>query len=100
MKTVARDLMQPTPVTVSPRATLAELDRIFTDYNVGAVPVLRGNELVGFVTRTDIVRKLCIEQSLAEVTTANDHDVSNSLDAVEAALDARLGGLVHVAKPA
>ena len=44
--------------TATPATTLAELLALLSRYNVGAVPVLDGDALVGIVSERDIVRRL------------------------------------------
>jgi tRNA nucleotidyltransferase (CCA-adding enzyme) len=43
-------------VTVGPEADLEELERLLTSENIGRLPVLVGEELVGIVTRKDVLR--------------------------------------------
>jgi tRNA nucleotidyltransferase (CCA-adding enzyme) len=42
--------------TAPPDATLAELETLVLTYDVGRVPILDGDALIGIVTRTDLVR--------------------------------------------
>jgi CBS domain-containing protein len=44
--------------TVAPSVTVAELVGTLTSYNVGALPVVDGGELVGIVSERDVVRRL------------------------------------------
>ena len=44
--------------TATPATTLAELLGLLSRYNVGALPVLDGDALVGIVSERDIVRRL------------------------------------------
>lgn len=74
MPLTAQDLMQPVIKTVAPDAPLIELDRAFLEARVGAFPVVAGGELVGIVSRSDIVRQLSVEQSLAELRADADRD--------------------------
>lgn len=43
-------------ITATPDATLAELEGIVLQHDIGRVPIVVGEELVGIVTRTDMVR--------------------------------------------
>jgi tRNA nucleotidyltransferase (CCA-adding enzyme) len=45
-------------VTVTPDTPLHELRRILIEEGKGRLPVVRGNELVGIVTRTDVLKKV------------------------------------------
>jgi CBS domain-containing protein len=47
-----------TVVTTSPTATVTELLGLLAQYNVGALPVVDGGELVGIVSERDVVRRL------------------------------------------
>ncbi|MDF1524540.1 MAG: CBS domain-containing protein, partial [Trueperaceae bacterium] len=42
--------------TAGPDATLAELETLVLTFDVGRVPIVDGEELIGIVTRTDLVR--------------------------------------------
>ncbi len=44
------------PVTVEPDATLGEVEGVLYRHRLNGVPVLDGGELVGVITRTDILR--------------------------------------------
>ncbi len=63
----ARDLMSGPPRTVRPDTTLADLERALLEAGVGGFPVVEGDRLVGVVSRSDVVRQLSVEQSLAEL---------------------------------
>jgi CBS domain-containing protein len=67
MTLVARDLMKTPVVTTSPDMTLVELERCLLRHRIGGAPVVSGGKLVGMVSRSDIVRVLSLEQSMAEV---------------------------------
>jgi len=45
-------------VTATPDTPLAELERLMTRHDVGRLPVLSGDSIVGVVTRTDLLRAL------------------------------------------
>jgi CBS domain-containing protein len=48
----------PGVATTTPSATVEELLALLAHYNVGALPVVDGNELVGIVSERDVVRQL------------------------------------------
>lgn len=50
-----RECLRKAPVTVSPRASMAEVASVMAEYGVGAVLVLDGDVLVGIVTDRDLV---------------------------------------------
>jgi CBS domain-containing protein len=71
----ARDVMQSAVVSVSPRTTLAALEDFLLAKRVGGVPVIDGGELVGIVSRSDVVRALGLERSLAGIAAEGvEHD--------------------------
>ncbi len=44
--------------TITPETTLPEIESLMVTYDVGRLPVLNGDKLIGIVTRTDVLRKL------------------------------------------
>lgn len=52
------DVMTTDPVTVAPEATVEDVATLFVERDVSRVPVLDGEELVGIVSKSDIVRSL------------------------------------------
>jgi tRNA nucleotidyltransferase (CCA-adding enzyme) len=44
--------------TITPETTLPEIEALMVTYDIGRLPVLRDRELVGIVTRTDLLRQL------------------------------------------
>jgi CBS domain-containing protein len=74
MTVLARDLMQPNPITVSSHMPLLELQHLLVVAHVSGVPIVGANgEVTGVVSATDV---LCaIEQILDE-----DHDPGESDD--------------------
>lgn len=43
------------PIHASPQATLDELERLILTHNIGRIPITRDGNLVGIVTRTDLI---------------------------------------------
>jgi CBS-domain-containing membrane protein len=60
----AKDIMSRFVVSVSPRASLAEVADILDSHRIRQVPVMEGGKLLGMISRADLVRKL------AEVTVS------------------------------
>jgi CBS domain-containing protein len=60
------DIMQREVKTIAPDKPLPELERTLLRARVGALPVVEGGRLVGIVSRSDVVRQLCLERSLGE----------------------------------
>jgi tRNA nucleotidyltransferase (CCA-adding enzyme) len=48
--------------TIAPDTVLPEIESLMVTYDVGRLPVLEGNRLVGIVTRTDVLRQLFQEK--------------------------------------
>lgn len=69
MKMMARHILNPDVHTVSPTMPLPELEREFMRCQVSGFPVVENGWLVGIISQADIVRQLCVEQSIAEVVS-------------------------------
>ena len=63
MATTASDLMQRDPSVASPSWDVSELESAFFAKGVSGFPVVRNGELVGVVSRSDLVRRLALKQS-------------------------------------
>jgi len=59
-----RVYMRTGPVSVPPTASVSQIRRLMMEYDVGQIPVVDGDRLVGIVTRTDVIR-LSIEPPAA-----------------------------------
>jgi len=44
--------------TITPDTSLPEIEELMVTYDIGRLPVLENNQLVGIVTRTDVLREL------------------------------------------
>ncbi|PPS42362.1 CBS domain-containing protein [Chroococcidiopsis sp. TS-821] len=55
--------------TITPTTTLPEIESLMVTYDIGRLPVLDSNELVGIVTRTDVLREIHQEETSREQTT-------------------------------
>jgi CBS domain-containing protein len=100
MERLVRDVMQTKVVTVHGDLPLHDLERALLRGGVGSVPVVsREGALEGVVSRSDVVRQLSLEQSLAELGTdafrdqASEAWAEESLEAIAAALGQRLARL-------
>ena len=51
-----RQAMTSPPITVAPWSSVSEAARLMTEHGINRLPVVKGDELVGIVTRTDLVR--------------------------------------------
>lgn len=55
---LVEDFMTRDPLTIMPGASVAEAHRIMVSRNIGRIPVTRDGQILGIVTRTDILRAL------------------------------------------
>lgn len=53
-----RDIMKTRVITVHPLDTIDEAARLMYDHRIGCLPVVRGDEMVGIVTETDLLRAI------------------------------------------
>ena len=53
-----RDVMTPDPVTIDETAPLEEAGRLIGENDIKRLPVMRGDKLVGIISRADIVRAI------------------------------------------
>lgn len=72
MALVARDIMQEHVVTVTPETTLDYLADLLIADQIGGTPVLEGRTVVGVVSRSDFVRSLSLERTLAALAAEAD----------------------------
>ena len=63
----ARDVMQANVIAVPPELTLAALEDFLISNRISGAPVTYDGELVGIVSRSDVVRSLSLERSLSGV---------------------------------
>jgi CBS domain-containing protein len=99
MGLAARDVMQPAVRTVRPDMSLADLERSLSETGDSGCPVVSGaGRLVGVVSRSDILRKLTVEQSYAEYEADYYSDLaisgaSQPTADIAAEVGRRLGGV-------
>ena len=55
LKTTVSDIMVDNPVTVEPSMTIGELCELFAEKNIGGVPVVKGDKVMGIITERDIL---------------------------------------------
>ncbi len=53
---LVREIMTPDPITIRPDVSAQEAAGVMVAERFGALPVVRGNELVGIITETDLLR--------------------------------------------
>ena len=57
MKTLrVSEVMSQPVITISPEATVKQAARLMAEKKIGCLPVVEGEELVGLVTETDVLR--------------------------------------------
>jgi tRNA nucleotidyltransferase (CCA-adding enzyme) len=56
--------------TITPDTYLPEIESLMVTYDVGRLPVLNGEHLIGIVTRTDVLRQLHQEREQNQATLA------------------------------
>ena len=54
-QTKISDIMAKEPITVEPTMTIGELCEVFADKNIGGVPVVKDDNLLGIITERDIL---------------------------------------------
>ena len=70
MSLKARDVMRTDVVTVKPDTPVWELEEILLRERILGAPVVENGELLGIVSRSDVVRQLHLEQSRAEAESS------------------------------
>lgn len=61
-ETPVRDVMTPTPVTISPEADIREAARRILDADVHRLVVTQGDRMLGIISTTDIIRAVATGQ--------------------------------------
>ncbi len=65
--------------TITPDTTLPEIEALMVTYDIGRLPVVEGGQLVGIVTRTDILRELH-QQSASITKLENKAEIPSIVD--------------------
>jgi CBS domain-containing protein len=71
-ETSIRKVMTPNPTTVEPASSIVDAARIMKDEDVGPVPVVDGDRLVGVITDRDIAIRVVAEGKDPQGTTVQD----------------------------
>ena len=53
----ARDVMTADPVTIAPDAKVTDAAKLMAESNIGALPVMEGDVLIGLVTEGDLIMR-------------------------------------------
>jgi Zn-dependent protease/predicted transcriptional regulator len=60
---IVKDVMSREVVTLPPDAPLTDAFKIMSERQIGRIPVMKGDEIVGIVTRTDILKVMELQES-------------------------------------
>jgi CBS domain-containing protein len=78
------DVMNDQPITVSEDATLEEVTETLEKNDIKRVPVMRGSELVGIITRANLVQAvLDLAREVPDPTADDDHIRDRIFGAIE-----------------
>ena len=75
MKTV-EEIMQRVLATVAPGCPIPEIEALFTKHAISALPVVDAEGVLGILSRSDVIRQICVERSVSEVIATYDWDIS------------------------
>ena len=56
LQTIISEIMVKEPVTIHPNMTIGELCELFAEKNIGGVPVVKDDKVMGIITERDILR--------------------------------------------
>jgi Zn-dependent protease/predicted transcriptional regulator len=59
---LVKDVMSRQVLTLPPEAALTEAFKIMSERQIGRIPVMKGDEIVGIVTRTDILKVMELQE--------------------------------------
>jgi CBS domain-containing protein len=98
------EIMTPKPCTATENATLEEIVQLMEGNNVKRLPVVRGDKLVGIVTRTNLLQAVAgLARDVPDPTADDDHIRSRIITSIEKADWAPMGlgvivlnGVVHL----
>lgn len=80
------EIMTPNPVTVAEDIPLEDIVRIIERHNVKRLPVVHGDQLVGIVTRSDLLQAVAtLARDIPDPTGADDHIRSAVIAAIRGA---------------
>ena len=55
LKTTISEIMAKDPITVEPTMTIGELCELFAEKNIGGVPVVKDDKVMGIITERDVL---------------------------------------------
>jgi CBS domain-containing protein len=77
----AREIMTPAPVTITEDTPLQEIVRTFEQHNIKRLPVVRGDKLVGIVTRSNLLQAVADLARDVPDPTADDDNIQSRIRA-------------------
>ncbi len=95
MAWTARDLMQTKVLTADPQMRVTDLERRLVEKRVSGFPVVSKGRLLGIVSLSDIVRRLCVEQSIGEVVADYYRDFGSGTSSATTAIGSHVGGRIE-----
>jgi CBS domain-containing protein len=73
------EIMSPAPVTIDENTTLEQIVRLMESLNMKRFPVMRGDEIVGMVTRADFMRAVLRFSTGTRVRAGTDDQIRSSV---------------------
>ena len=55
LKTIVSEIMVEDPVTVEPTMTIGDLCELFAEKNIGGVPIVKNDNVIGIITERDVL---------------------------------------------
>jgi CBS domain-containing protein len=78
------EIMTPDPLTVTEDATLEEIVKVMEKHRIKRLPVLRGDQLVGIVTRANLLQAVAdLARDVPDPTADDDHIRNRVFAAIE-----------------
>jgi acetoin utilization protein AcuB len=75
-----RSIMSPAPIVIEPDAPAVEAVRLMLSHNIGCLPVMRGETLIGILTRSDIlIAFMTLQRRFEQLPVESHNDASLSL---------------------
>jgi len=97
-------VMNPQPVTITEDTNLEDIVRLMEKHNIKRLPVVKDMQLLGMVTRTDLLRTVAsLDREVPDPTADDDHLQQRIIRAIESndwrpiSFNIRVrGGVVHI----
>lgn len=78
------EIMTPDPCTISEDTTLDDIVHLMEKHNVKRLPVLRGDQIVGIVTRSNLLQAVCgLARDIPDPTADDDHIRNRIIKSIE-----------------